>query len=164
MLFSSTLLLALGTQAPPARAWDERSDASKAALVKKVAADYGNEIRAAAKESGFSIAQLTAFVARESEGRKSAVSSEGATGLMQTLPAARKASRVSCKRNSKALCQIRQGAGYLKHLRDDERISSFPRIVYAYLHGPSATKKTPDNEVFKHFYVRQIMELHNMAQ
>ena len=82
--------------------------------LQKIADEYGAEILKATVGTRVSPALVLAVIGIESSGRKAAVSSAGATGLMQLMPAT--AERFGVKDRTNAAQNIRGGVAYLDWL------------------------------------------------
>ncbi len=129
--------------------------------VRNVLSAHSEAIRTVSAESGFPVHTIVAFVAVESGG-KQGCSSKGACGIMQTRPVANKATGIQCRTQS-PLCQIRQGVGYLKHLRSRYGLS-FHHVAYAYNHGPGNERKASEQRVLQDSYVKMILAAENIAR
>ena|GEM_PF-2904938 len=109
--------------------------------------NFGDLIRKESRRYQIPEALLTAVIAVESLGDP-----EVSGGLMQISPAAAKEAGVHCNTH-RPVCSIRQGAAYLRHLRDAYDLS-WLHVVFAYNRGPTAAKRT-DN-VHKYEYVQRV--------
>lgn len=93
--------------------------ATKGALISRkridrIAAEWGAEIKAAARKHEISEALILAVIAVESAGNAGAVSPKGATGLMQLMPGTARRFGVSNRRDPKA--NLAGGTAYLDFL------------------------------------------------
>jgi soluble lytic murein transglycosylase-like protein len=127
-----------------AEAADERSDASTPAAAPPapevssprtcpVPAQYRLVIDAASADTGLPVSLLSAVAHVESGFDHRAVSSAGARGVLQVLPATARSLGFDARHRDEA---VLAGARYLRLMR--ERFDSMPLALAAYNSGPSA--------------------------
>lgn len=120
--------------------------------------DYAldSRIRAAVRDASLRFlldpALLRAVIRTESAFDPDAVSSAGAMGLMQLMPATARSLGVVCPFDPRE--NVLAGARYLRRMRD--RLGSWPRALAAYHAGPGRVEQDRIPTV-THHYVRRIM-------
>lgn len=143
---------------------EKQKDSPKVSLVKEIIDEHKDAIKKESVATGIPVPVIVAVIASESSNNPKAVSRKGAKGLMQTLPAADKATGVKCKSSNPA-CGIKKGTRYIQHLVEEEGIPKWTRVFLAYNEGPAGSRRfKTSKKVLSHNYVRKCVNYLHIAQ